>query len=79
MADIMMMLYDDETIMKEFLESEIYEARQEALQEGFQKAEMATAREMLKDNEPMEKIMKYSRLSQSVILELQKEQNQQSI
>ena len=70
-TDIMMMLYDDETIMKEFWESEIYEARREA--------EMATAREMLRDNEPMEKIMKYSRLPQNIILELQKEQNQQSI
>lgn len=75
----MMMLYDDETIMKEFLESEIYEARQEALQEGFQKAEITLAKKMLKNNEPIEKIMKYSELSQSVILELQKEQNQQSI
>ena len=70
-----MVLYDEKEVLEKYLELEIYEARQKARQE----VKMSLAKKMLKNNEPIEKIMKYSELSQSVILELQKEQNQQSI
>ncbi len=63
----MMLLYDEEEIMRSYVESERYDERIE------------TAREMLQDNEPMEKIVKYSRLPKETILKLQKEQNLQTI
>lgn len=77
--DIMMLLYDEKEVLEKYLESEINEAVQVAVQEAVQETEMATVRRMLKDNIPVEMIMKYFGLSQSVILELQKELNQQSI
>lgn len=40
---------------------------------------MDTAREMIKDNEPIEKIMKYSRLSRETILKLQEQEEMQSV
>ncbi len=61
--DIMMVLYDEQEIMKSYVESEVYEPKVE------------TAKEMLRDHEPIEKIMKYSRLPKETIIELQKEQN----
>lgn len=38
-------------------------------------AKIEMAREMIKDNEPVERIMKYSKLSKETILELQKQED----
>ena len=54
-------------IMQELLKSE----REEWLNEE----RTSTAMEMLRDNEPMDKIIKYSRLSQQRIEELSKQLN----
>jgi hypothetical protein len=56
-----MLLYDEEEIMRSYVESERHDERIE------------TAKEMLLNNEPLEKIIKYSRLSKETILKLQKE------
>ncbi len=61
-VDIMMVLYDEQEIMRSYVESERYDERLE------------TAKEMLQDHEPIEKIIKYSRLPKETILELQKGQ-----
>lgn len=66
-VDIMMVLYDEEEIMRSYVESEVYEVKIE------------TAKEMIENHEPMEKIIKYSRLPEETILELQKEQNLQPV
>ena len=58
----MMVLYDEQEIMRSYVESERYDERLE------------TAKEMLQDHEPIEKIIKYSRLPKETILELQKGQ-----
>lgn len=71
----MMTLYDEEEIMRSYVKSEV----QEAVQETQQDERMDTAREMIKDNEPIEKIMKYSRLSRETILKLQEQEEMQSI
>lgn len=55
------------------------EIAKDSMEEGRTEANMETAREMIKDNEPIEKIMKYSRLSKETILELQKQENLQSV
>ena len=67
----MMLLYDEEKIMRSYVESEVYEATQNE--------KIETAKEMLLNNEPVEKIIKYSRLPKETILKLQKEQNLQTI
>lgn len=84
-VDIMMALYDEEEIMRSYIKSEVQEAvqkavdearqeaRQEAVQETQQDERMNTAREMIRNNESIERIMKYSRLSREAILELQKQ------
>lgn len=53
--------------MRSYVESEVYEATQNE--------KIETAREMLQDHEPIEKIIKYSRLPKETILELQKGQD----
>lgn len=55
------------------------EIAKDSMEEGRTKANIETAREMIKDNEPIERIMKYSRLSKETILELQKQENLQSV
>lgn len=50
------------------------DSRIEGKAEGRTEATIETAREMIRDNEPIEKIMKYSRLSKETILELQKQE-----
>ena len=60
-VDIKMLLYDEEENMRSYVESERHDERIE------------TAKEMLLNNEPLEKIIKYSRLSKETILKLQKE------
>ena len=47
-----------------------YEAREEGREEGIEQEKMQVAKEMLKDNEPIEKIMKYTKLSKVQILNL---------
>ena len=61
----MMILYDEQEVMRSYVESEVYEAAQNE--------KIETAREMLQDHEPIEKIIKYSKLPKETILELQKE------
>lgn len=50
------------------------DSRIEGKAEGRTEATIETAREMIRDNDPIEKIMKYSRLSKETILELQKQE-----
>lgn len=73
-VDIMMTLYDEEEIMRSYVRSEVREAVQEAVQETQQDERMNTAREMIRDHESIEKIMKYSRLSREAVLKLQKQE-----
>jgi len=61
-VDIMMVLYDEQEVMKSYVESEVYESKIE------------TAKEMLLNHEPIEKIMKYSRLPKETVLKLQKQE-----
>ena len=42
-------------------------------------AKIEMVKEMIKDNEPIEKIMKYSRLSRETILKLQEQEEMQSV
>ena len=63
-VDIMMVLYDEEEIMRSYVESERYDARYNE--------KVETAKEMIENDEPIEKIIKYSRLPKEIILELQK-------
>lgn len=69
-VDIMMTLYDEEEIMRSYVRSEV----REAVQETQQDERMNTAREMIRDHESIEKIMKYSRLSREAVLKLQKQE-----
>ena len=62
-VSIMMVLYDEEEIMRSYVESERYDEKIE------------TAKEMIENHEPIEKIVKYSRLPKEVILELQRKQS----
>ncbi len=57
-------LYDQEEVLRSYVESERNDA----------KIEMA--REMIQGNEPLDKIVRYSGLSKEIILELQREQLQ---
>ena len=70
-VDIMMVLYDEEEIMRSYVESEVYEAKYNE--------QIQTAKEMIENHEPIEKIIKYSRLPEETILELQKEQELQPV
>ena len=56
----MMVLYDEQEVMCSYVESERQDEKIE------------TAKEMLLGHEPIEKIIKYSRLPRETILELQK-------
>ena len=62
--DMLMELYDQEEVMRSYVESEKYEAKKEM------------AREMIHGNEPLEKIIRYSGLSREAVLEIQKEELQ---
>ena len=66
-VDIMMVLYDEQEVMKSYVESEVYESQIE------------TARDMLQNHEPIEKIIKYSRLPEEAIIKLQREMNLQTV
>ena len=67
-VDMMMELYDEQEILKSYVESERFEAENAA------KKKMAM--EMLQENEPINKIIRYSGLSEETVLELQREQLQ---
>ena len=62
-VDIMMVLYDEEEAMRIYVESERYDAQNDA------RIEMAL--DMLRDGEPIEKIIKYCKLPKEKVLELQ--------
>ena len=62
-VDIMMVLYDEEEAMRTYVESERYNAQNDA------RIEMAL--DMLRDGEPIEKIIRYCKLSKEKVLELQ--------
>lgn len=62
-VDIIMVLYDEEEAMRTYVESERYNAQNDA------RIEMAI--DMLQDGEPVEKIVKYCKLSKEKVLELQ--------
>ena len=67
-VDMLMELYDEQEILKSYVESERFEAENAA------KKRMAM--EMLQENEPINKIIRYSGLSEETVLELQREQLQ---
>lgn len=60
--DIMMVLYDEEEVMRSYVESEVNEAILDA------RVKMAT--DMIRGNEPLEKVVKYSGLPEEKVLEL---------
>ncbi|MCX4328141.1 MAG: hypothetical protein OSJ45_12730 [Lachnospiraceae bacterium] len=62
-VDIMMVLYDEDEAMRTYVESERHDAQNDL------KIEMAL--DMLRDGEPIEKIIRYCKLSKEKILELQ--------
>ena len=69
-VDIMMVLYDEEEIMRSYLESERHEVRLEATYE----ANIKTAKRMLIDGElSLDRIAKFSNLSIEVVEELARE------
>ncbi len=71
-VDIMTELFDQEEVLRSYVESERCDAAEEA--ENATKIEMA--REMIQGNEPIDKIVRYSGLSKEIILELQRKQLQ---
>ena len=58
----MMVLYDEEEVMRSYAESEINDAILDA------KVKIAT--DMIRGNEPLEKVVKYSGLPEEKVLEL---------
>lgn len=74
----MMVLYDEEEIMRSYIESEVYEARIEARieerQEATYEANIKTAKYMLIDGElSLDRIAKFSNLPIEVVKELASE------
>ena len=55
---------------REKLEEGREEGRAEGREEGFEEKAIEVATEMLKDKEPIEKIMKYTKLSKEEILKI---------
>ncbi len=74
--DMLMELYDQEEVMRSYLESERYEAAEEAARKAENATKVEMAREMIHGNELLEKIIRYSGLSREIVLELQKEELQ---
>lgn len=62
---MLMELYDEQEVLRSYVESERYEAENAAT--------IRMAREMLIGNEPFDKVVRYSGLSKETVLELQKE------
>ena len=66
-----MVLYDEQKVMRSYVESEVYEARQEGIQEGIQDEKIETAKRMLEDGTlPLDKIAKFSNLPIEVVKHL---------
>ena len=65
-----MALHDEVTRLEEALEEGRKEGIKEGIEEGIAKKSMEIALEMLKDKEPIEKIMRYSSLSKEDILKI---------
>lgn len=62
-VDIMMVLYDEEEIMRTYVESEVYEATQRVTQQVTKQVNFEMAKQLLEDGTlPMEKIAKFSNL-----------------
>ena len=64
-VDMLMELYDEQEVLRSYVESERYDAENAAT--------IRMAREMLIGNEPVDKIVRYSGLTKETVLELQKE------
>ena len=63
-VDIMMVLYDEEEIMRSYVESEVYEATQKATQKVRQDEKVETAKRLLEDGTlPIDKVAKLLELS----------------
>ena len=62
---MLMELYDEQEVLRSYVESERYEAENTAT--------IRMAREMLIGNEPIDKIVRYSGLSKEIVEELRKE------
>lgn len=60
------------TLFEEIAKDSRTEGKEEGKIEGRTEANIETAKEMIRSNEPVEKIIKYSRLPKEMILELQK-------
>lgn len=70
-VDIMMVLYDEEEIMRSYVESEVYEATQRATQRAAHNEKIETAKRMLNDGAlSMDKIAEFSSLPIEVIEKL---------
>ncbi len=67
------------TLFEEIAKDSRKEGKVEGKAEGKAEAYIEIARDMIKDNQPIEKIMKYSRLSREEILELQKQEDLQPV
>ena len=74
-VNIMTLLLDSEEITRSYIESEIQEATEKVTQDE----RTETAKEMLLNKEPIEKIIKYSRLPVEIINNLQKELGLQTV
>ena len=70
-VDIMMVLYDEEEVMRSYLESEIYEATQKATQKATQNERIEAAKRMLEDGTlSLDKIAEFSNLPVEVVKHL---------
>lgn len=58
----MMVLYDEEEVMRSYVESEVNDAILDA--------RVKVATDMIRGNEPLEKVVKYSGLPEEKVLEL---------
>lgn len=67
------------TLFEEIAKDSRDEGRNEGRIEGRNEGKIEMAREMIKDNEPIEKIIKYSRLPKETVLELQRQEEMQLV
>lgn len=75
-VDMLMELYDQEEVMRSYVESERYEAAEKAARKAENTTKVEMAREMIHGNEPLEKIIRYSGLPRETVLEIQNEELQ---
>ena len=62
--------YNQEKVLEQERREALQEGRQVGRQEGINEEKERVATDMLKDGEPLEKITRYSRLAEEVILKL---------